>query len=64
MTMTMVKIPPILNSETVRKELHFDAQGRWAVPALNRMSVVDPNVPKHKVIIKDDTFRESTNNNY
>jgi isopropylmalate/homocitrate/citramalate synthase len=57
----MVKIPPILNSEMVLKELHFDKQGRWAVPALNRMTVVDPAIPTHQVIIKDDTFRESTN---
>ena len=57
----MVEIPKILNREMVMKELTFDSEGRWAVPALNRMSVVDPNLPKHKVIIKDDTFRESTN---
>jgi isopropylmalate/homocitrate/citramalate synthase len=57
----MVKIPPILNREMVLKELHFDAAGRWAVPVLNRQSVVDPCIPKHHVIIKDDTFRESTN---
>lgn len=57
----MPKIPPVLNPATVLGELHFDAEDRWAVPKLNRMSVVDPNVPRHKVIIKDDTFRESTN---
>jgi len=57
----MIEIPSILNRDMVMKELTFDSQGRWAVPALNRMSVVDPNIPKHKVIIKDDTFRESTN---
>lgn len=57
----MIKIPPVLNREMVLKELHFDAQGRWAVPKLNRMSVVDAEIPRHKVIIKDDTFRESTN---
>ena len=57
----MVKISPHLNREMVLKELHFDENERWAVPVLNRMSVVDPQIPKHKVIIKDDTFRESTN---
>ena len=57
----MVDIPQILNRDMVMKELSFDKDGRWAVPALNRMSVVDPQLPKQKVIIKDDTFRESTN---
>lgn len=57
----MVDIPSILNRDMVMKELSFDKDGRWAVPALNRMSVVDPQLPKQKVIIKDDTFRESTN---
>lgn len=57
----MIKISPHLNREMVLKELHFDEKERWAVPILNRMSVVDAQIPRHKVIIKDDTFRESTN---
>jgi len=57
----MEKFPPSLNPERVLQELHFDAQGRWAAPVLNRMKVVDPEVPTQNVIIKDDTFRESTN---
>jgi len=42
----MVDIPSILNRDMVMKELSFDKDGRWAVPALNRMSVVDPQLPK------------------
>jgi methanogen homocitrate synthase len=57
----MVEIPAVLNPEMVLKELSFDPAGRWAVPALNRKTVVDAEVPTHAVIIKDDTFRESTN---
>ena len=57
----MVEISPKLNPEKVLKELSFDEKGRWAVPAANRMKVVDPVVFPQNVIIKDDTFRESTN---
>ncbi|MBI2291664.1 MAG: hypothetical protein HYU73_15300 [Betaproteobacteria bacterium] len=57
----MVEIPAVLNREQVLKELSFDAQGRWAVPVLNRRKDVNPEVPARDVIIKDDTFRESTN---
>jgi len=58
---TMVEIPAVLNREQVLKELSFDEQGRWAVPVLNRRKDVNPEVPARDVIIKDDTFRESTN---
>ncbi len=57
----MVEIPAVLNAEQVLRELSFDAGGRWATPVLNRRKVVDAEVPTHDVIIKDDTFRESTN---
>jgi isopropylmalate/homocitrate/citramalate synthase len=57
----MVKIPPSLNAELIHRELRFDEKGRWAVPALNRAKVVDSAVPTQTVILKDDTFRESTN---
>jgi len=57
----MVEIPAVLNPEQVLKELSFDEQGRWAVPVLNRRKDVNPGVPTRDVIIKDDTFRESTN---
>src|SRR5215210_2375059 len=51
----MVKIPPSLNRDTILSELRFEENNRWAVPVMN-----EP-VPLRKVIIKDDTFRESTN---
>ena len=57
----MVEIPAVLNREQVLKELSFDEQGRWAVPVLNRRKDINPEVPIRDVIIKDDTFRESTN---
>ena len=57
----MINIPSTLNAERVLKELKFEEQGRWAIPALNRSKVVDAVVPTQKVILKDDTFRESTN---
>ena len=57
----MVEISPRLNKEKVLKDLSFDKEGRWAVLAENRLKVVDSVVPPRNVIIKDDTFRESTN---
>ena len=57
----MVEISPRLNPEMVLKDLSFDEEGRWAAPVANRLTVVDPVVPPRNVIIKDDTFRESTN---
>ena len=57
----MVEIPAVLNREQVLKELSFDAQDRWAVPVLNRRKDVNPEIAARDVIIKDDTFRESTN---
>ncbi len=57
----MPKIPPTLNAELIRKELVFDKNDRWAVPALVRSKAVDAVVPTQNVILKDDTFRESTN---
>lgn len=57
----MVEIPAVLNREQVLKELSFDERGRWAVPVLNRRKDVNPEIPARDVIIKDDTFRESTN---
>jgi isopropylmalate/homocitrate/citramalate synthase len=57
----MVEISPRLNPEKVLKELSFDEKGRWGVPVANRLKVVDSAVPPQNVIIKDDTFRESTN---
>lgn len=57
----MVEIPAVLNPEQVLKELSFDEQGRWAVPVLNRRKDLNPEAPAGDVIIKDDTFRESTN---
>jgi len=57
----MVEIPAILNPDMVLKELSFEENGGWAVPRLNRRKTIDPEVPTHNVIIKDDTFRESTN---
>ncbi len=57
----MVDISPKLNKEKVLKELKFDKDGRWAVPIANSLKAVDSTVPPKSVIIKDDTFRESTN---
>ena len=57
----MVEISSRLNPERVLKDLSFDEKGRWAVPVANRLKVVDSAVPPQNVIIKDDTFRESTN---
>lgn len=57
----MVEIPAVLNREQVLKELSFEERGRWAVPVLNRRKDVNPEIPARDVIIKDDTFRESTN---
>jgi isopropylmalate/homocitrate/citramalate synthase len=57
----MINIPPALNAERILKELKFEEHDRWATPALNRLKVVDPIVVTRKVILKDDTFRESTN---
>ena len=57
----MIEISPRLNKEKVLKDLSFDKEGRWAVLAENRLKVVDSVVPPRNVIIKDDTFRESTN---
>jgi isopropylmalate/homocitrate/citramalate synthase len=57
----MIRIPPTLNADRVLTELQFEEHGRWAIPALNRSKDVDPVVAPQKVILKDDTFRESTN---
>ena len=57
----MIEISPKLNREKVLKELSFDEEGRWAAPILNRLKVVDSAVLPRNVILKDDTFRESTN---
>ena len=57
----MPVIPPILNRDTVLNELDFDTRDRWAVPRMNRLPEVDPCLPLRRVIVKDDTFRESTN---
>src|SRR4030042_6426086 len=57
----MVEISSRLNSKQVFKDLSFDEKGRWAVPVANRLKVVDSVVPPQNVIIKDDTFRETTN---
>ena len=57
----MVDIPDTLNHEVIRKELLFDNDDRWAIPALTRKTVVDSAIIQRKIIIKDDTFRESTN---
>jgi (R)-citramalate synthase len=57
----MVEISSRLNPVQVLKDLSFDEKGRWAVPVANRQKVVDSVVPPQNVIIKDDTFRESTN---
>ncbi len=57
----MVEISPRLNQERVLKILQFDEEGRWAIPVVNRLKVVDSAAPPRNVIIKDDTFRESLN---
>jgi isopropylmalate/homocitrate/citramalate synthase len=57
----MIEISSRLKRENVLKDLSFDKEGRWAVPIANRMKLVDSVVPPRNVIIKDDTFRESTN---
>ena len=57
----MVEIPAILNREQVLKELCFDERGRWAIPVMNRDQAINPPFPGRPLIIKDDTFRESTN---
>jgi isopropylmalate/homocitrate/citramalate synthase len=57
----MVEIPAILNPEWVLRELSFDEEGRWAMPVLNLREDINPAFPNRRIIIKDDTFRESTN---
>ena len=57
----MIEISPKLNPQKVLKEMIFDEEGRWAVPAANRLKVVDAAIAPKSVIIKDDTLRESTN---
>ncbi len=57
----MVEISSKLNPRQVLRDLIFDEKERWAVPVQSRMKVVDSVVPPQKVIIKDDTLRESTN---
>ncbi len=57
----MVHIPSTLNADRILTELKFEKNDRWAVPVLNRSPAVDPVVTTQKVILKDDTFRESTN---
>lgn len=57
----MVEISSKLNPEQVLKDLSFEEKGRWAVPVANRLKAVDPVVLPQSAIIKDDTFRESTN---
>jgi len=57
----MAKIPTSLNSKTINQELIFDSNDRWAIPAINRQKDINPMPIHGELIIKDDTFRESTN---